>query len=107
MNKLLLLLLVIALMACVPAKGSKLKNERTLKSNVREQERVSAEHQAQEQQEPTERDSTASPGTSPEKPYIFKSQAQKFQPPRVVPMPSPINETPSSTPTPSEPRSEK
>ena len=107
MNKLLLLLLVIALMACVACQRQQAKERKDAEIERERQERVSAEHQAQEQQEPTERDSTASPGTSPEKPYIFKSQAQKFQPRRVVPMPSPINETPSSTPTPSEPRSEK
>jgi hypothetical protein len=80
---------------------------------------LSADHQTQEQQEETQREaklhpnekapemistpaSSASPGTSPEKRNAFKSQAQKFQPRRIVPMVSPIRETPTSTPTPSE-----
>jgi hypothetical protein len=84
MNKLLLLLLVIALVACVACQRQK----------------------AQEQQEMTQPDSSASPSTSPKKPYVFKSQAQKFQPRQIVPMTSPIRETPTSTPTASEPPNE-
>ena len=40
--------------------------------------------------------SSASPGTSPEKRHRLKSQAQKFQPRRIVPMTSPIKEPPTS-----------
>ena len=80
MNKLYVLLMFIALVVCVACQRQ----------------------QAQEQQEMTQRDSSASPSTSPEKPYGFKSQAQKFQPRRTVPMTSPIRETPTSTPTSSE-----
>jgi hypothetical protein len=80
MNKLLLLLLVIALVACVACQ----------------------KQQAQEQQKMTQRDSSASPSTSPEKRYDLKSQAQKVQPRRIVPMTSPSKETPTSTPTSSE-----
>jgi hypothetical protein len=49
----------------------------------------------------------ASPSASPENPDALKSQAQKFQPRRIVPMSSPIRETPTSTPTSSEPPTEK
>jgi hypothetical protein len=43
--------------------------------------------------------SSASPSMSPENRYDLKSQAQKFQPRRIVPMNSPISETPTPTPT--------
>jgi hypothetical protein len=63
--------------------------------------------QALEQQEMTQRASSASPTTSPEKPYVLKSQAQKFQPRQIVPMTSPTGETPTSTPATSESPNEK
>jgi hypothetical protein len=85
MNKLLLLLLAIALIACVACRRQ----------------------EAQEQQEMTQPGSSASPSTSPKKPYVFKSQAQKFQPRRIVPMTSPTRETPTSTPASSEAPTEK
>jgi len=80
MNKLYVLLLVIALVPCVACQRQ----------------------QAQEQQTMTQRDSSASPSTSPEKPSVLQSQAQKFKPRRIVPMASPIRETPPSTPASSE-----
>jgi len=85
MNKLYVLLLVIALVPCVACQRQ----------------------QAQEQQEMTQRDSSASPSTSPEKRYDLKSQAQKVQPRRIVPMTSPSKETPTSTPASSEAPTEK
>jgi hypothetical protein len=51
--------------------------------------------------------SSEPPGTSPEKRYDLKSQARKFQPRQIVPMTSPIRETPTSTPTSSEAPTEK
>jgi len=85
MNKLYVLLLVIALVPCVACQRQ----------------------QAQEQQEMTQRDSSASPSTYPEKRYDLKSQAQKVQPRRIVPMTSPSKETPTSTPASSEAPTEK
>ena len=100
MNKLYVSLVFIALVACVACQRQQAKERKNAEIERERQERVSAEHQAQAQQEPTQRDSTAFPGTSPQKPQVFKSQAQKFQPRRVVPMTSPIGETPTPTPTP-------
>src|SRR5215831_3739757 len=47
--------------------------------------------------------SSALLSASPENRHAFESQAQKFQPRRMVPMTSPITETPASTPRSSEP----
>jgi hypothetical protein len=118
MKKLSILLMFIALMACIACQRQ--KEERKNSETQREmQERAAAEHQAQEQQEVAPREaklnpnekapemissaSSASPSTSPEKRHRLESQAQKFQPRRIVPMPSPITETPASTPASSEP----
>jgi hypothetical protein len=100
MNKLYVSLMVIAVVACVACQRQQGKERKHAEAERETQERMSAEHQAQGQQEVTQRDSSASPGASPQKPQVFKSQAQKFQPRRVVPMTSPIGETPTPTPTP-------
>ena len=65
---------------------------------------AACQRQRTEEQKNTEMTpaSSASPSASPENPYGLKSQAQRFQPRRVVPMTSPITETPTPTPTPSE-----
>src|SRR5262249_1540296 len=47
--------------------------------------------------------SSASLSASPENRHAFESQAQKFQPRRIVPMTSRITETPALTPRSSEP----
>jgi hypothetical protein len=85
MKKLYILLMFIALVACVACQRQ----------------------QAQEHQEMTQRDSSASPTTSPEKRYDLKSQAQKFQPRRTVPMTSPSKEPLTSSETPGENKTEK
>jgi hypothetical protein len=59
-----------------------------------EQKNTETEHEAPA--------SSASPSASPENPHGLKSQAQRFQPRRIVPMTSPITETPTPTPTPAE-----
>jgi hypothetical protein len=107
MNKLYVFLMFIALVACVACQRQQPKERKNAEIEREMQERASAEHQAQDQQQVTQHDSSASPGTSPEKPYALKSQAQKFQPRRIVPMTSPIRETPTSRPTSSEPLTEK
>ena len=86
MNKLYVSLTFIALLACVACQRQQAE-ERTKAENEGEmQKRLSAEHQAQGQQEVTQRDSSASPADR----SVFKSQAQKFQPRRTVPMSSPL-----------------
>ncbi|HMH08925.1 MAG TPA: hypothetical protein VK579_19770 [Terriglobales bacterium] len=119
MKKLSILLMFIALMVCIACQRQQREERKNSETQREMQERLSADHQTQEQQEETQREaklnpnekapemistpaSSASPGTSPEKRNAFKSQAQKFQPRRIVPMVSPIRETPTSTPTPSE-----
>lgn len=115
MNKLYVLLMFIALVACVACQRQQTKERK---------ERLAAEDKAQEQRELTQREtepnarekapemtlmpaSSTSPNTSPEKRNALKSQAQKFQPRRIVPMTSPIRETPTSTPASSEAATEK
>jgi hypothetical protein len=100
-------LMFIALVACVACQKQQAKERNSAETEGELQKRLSAENQAQEHQDATQRDSSASPSTSPKKPYVLKSQAQKFQPRRIVPMTSPIRETPASTPTSSEPPTEK
>jgi Ni/Co efflux regulator RcnB len=107
MNKLYVSLVFIALVACVACQRQQAKERKNAETERERQERLSAEHQAQAQQEPTQRDSTAFPDTSPQKPQVFKSQAQKFQPRRIVPMTSPIKEPPTSLEAPSENKTEK
>jgi len=120
MKKLSILSMFIALLACTTCQRQQ-REERNNSETQREmQERAAAEHSAEAQQKVTQGEgnpnarenasemlpepgSSASSGTSPEKRNTFKSQAQKFQPRRIVPMTSPITETPSSTPTSSEP----
>jgi hypothetical protein len=115
MNKLYVLLMFIALAACVACQRQQTKERK---------ERLAAEDKAQEHRELTQREtepnarekapemtlmpaSSTSPNTAPEKRNALKSQAQKFQPRRIVPMTSPIRETPASTPTSSGPPIEK
>ena len=97
MNKLYVLLVFSALVACVACQRQQAKERKNAEIERERQERVSAEHQAQAQQEVT----------PPEKRHRLESQAQKFQPRRTVPMTSPIGETPTPTPTSSEPPIEK
>ena len=75
MNKLYVLLMFIALVACVACQRQQPK---TQKKNAETEEQVP--QQPREQQQP------------------LKSQAQKFQPRRIVPMTSPTIETPTPTP---------
>src|SRR4051812_34902862 len=115
MNKLSVSLMFIVLAACVACQRQQAKERKDSESQREMQERVAAEDQEQQQVSQREAkpngqekareivaqpDSSASPSTSPEKPFGFKSQAQKFQPRRTVPMTSPIRETPTPTPTP-------
>ena len=58
-----------------------------------EQKNTESEHEVQQH--------LASPRASPENPYGLKSQAQRFQPRRIVPMTSPIIQTPTPTAEPS------
>jgi hypothetical protein len=103
MNKLYVLLVFIALMACIACQrrqtegreNAVTQDEAKLNPNEKAPEMISTPA------------SSASPSTSPEKRYRLESQAQKFQPRRIVPMTSPIRETPTSTPTSSEPPTEK
>jgi hypothetical protein len=103
MKKLYVLLMFIALMAYVAC-----QRRRTQEREM--QERLAAEHQAREQQQVTQREAKLNAGekapevtltpdssVSPENCYDLKSQAQKFQPRRVVPMTSPIKESSAST----------
>jgi hypothetical protein len=117
MKKLSILLMSIALMACIACQRQQREERKNSETQREMQERAAAEHQAQEQQEVTPHEaklnpnekapemtssaSLASPGTSPEKRYRLESQAQKFQPRRIVPMTSPIRETPTPTAEPS------
>jgi len=126
MKKLSILSMFIALMACIACQRQQREERKNSETQREMQERAAAEHQAQEQQHMTHDEakpnpnekapqmistpaSSASPSTGPEKRYRLESQAQKFQPRRVVPMTSPIGETPTPTPTPtsSEPPIEK
>ena len=103
MNKLYVLLVFIALVACIACQRQQTE------------ERENAVTQREAEPNPNEKApetflmpaSSASPSTSPEKRYDFKSQAQKFQPRRIVPMTSPSKETPTSTPASSEAPTEK
>ena len=103
MNKLYVLLVFIALVACIACQRQQTE------------ERENAVTQDEAKLNPNEKApemiltpaSSAAPSTSPEKRNAFKSQAQKFQPRRIVPMPSPIRETPTSTPASSEAPTEK
>jgi hypothetical protein len=103
MNKLYVLLVFIALVACIACQRQQTE------------ERENAVTQDEAKLNPNEKApemiltpaSSASPSTSPEKRYDLKSQAQKFQPRRIVPMTSPIRETPPSTPASSEAPTEK
>jgi len=120
MKKLSILLMFIALMACIACQRQQREERKNSETQREMQERAAAEHSAEAQQKVTQGEgnpnarenasemlpepgSSASSGTSPEKRNTFKSQAQKFQPRRIVPMASPITETPASTPTSSEP----
>ena len=102
MKKLYVLLMFIALVACIACQRQQTE------------ERENAVTQDEAKLNPNEKApemiltpaSSESPSTSPEKRHRLESQAQKFQPRRIVPMTSPIRETPSSTPTSSEPPSE-
>src|ERR1700745_1165452 len=124
MNKLYVLLMFIALVACIACQRQQTEERKNTKMQREIQKRVAPEHQAQEQHQVTQDEaklnpnekgpemistpaSSASPSMSPEKRYRLESQAQKFQPRRIVPMTSPIGETPPSTPTTSEPPTEK
>ena len=111
----LYVLLFIALVACTACQRQQTE-EKNAEIQREIQERVAAERQAQEQQHVTQDEAKLNPNekasemiptptssASPEKRYDFKSQAQKFQPRRIVPMTSPIREKPPLRPTPSEP----
>lgn len=78
------MMMFIALVACVACQRQQTEERKNAEIQREMQKRLAAEHQAQ-----------------------VKSQAQKFQPRRIVPMSSPIRETPTSTPTSSEPPTEK
>lgn len=124
MNKLYVLLVFIALVACIACQRQQREERKKSETQREMQEHAAAEHSAQAQQKVTQGEgnpnarenapemipvpgSSASPSTPPEKRYRLESQAQKFQPRRIVPMTSPIRETPTSTPTTSEPPTEK
>jgi hypothetical protein len=92
MKKLSILSMFIAPMACIACQRQQREERKNSETQREMQERAAAEHQAQEQQEVT----------PPEKRHRLESQAQKFQPRRIVPMTSPITETPTSTPASSE-----
>jgi hypothetical protein len=57
------------------------------RQRTEEQKNTESEHDVQQQ--------LASPSASPENPHALKSQAQRFQPRRIVPMTSPITPTPA------------
>ena len=96
MNKLYVLLVFIALVACIACQRQ--QTEERENAVTQDEAKLNPNEKAPEM---TSSASSASPSTSPEKRYRLKSQAQKFQPRRVVPMTSPIRETPA-TPTSSE-----
>ncbi len=115
MKKLYVLLISIALVAYVACQRQQTEERKNAEIQREMQERLAAERQAQEQQQVTQREaklnarekapemtlmpaSSASPSASPENRNALKSQAQKFQPRRIVPMTSP-----TSTPTSLEP----
>jgi len=116
MKKLSISLMFIALMACIACQRQQREERKNSETQREMQEGAAAEHSAEAQQKvtqgvrnPNAREnaaemipvpgSSASPSTPPEKRYRLESQAQKFQPRRIVPMTSPIRETPTSTPT--------
>jgi FKBP-type peptidyl-prolyl cis-trans isomerase len=118
MKKLSILLMFIALMACIACQRQQREERKNSEIQREMQERAAEEHQAQEQQHMTQDEaklnpnekapqmistpaSLASPSTSPEKRYRLESQAQKFQPRRIVPMTSPTTETPTPSAEPS------
>jgi hypothetical protein len=120
MKKLSILLMFIALVACIACQRQQTEERKNSETQREMQKRLSAEHQAQEQQEVTPREaklnpnekapemtSTPASSESPEKRNAFKSQAQKFQPRRIVPMTSPTKETPTSLEAPGENKTEK
>jgi Flp pilus assembly protein TadB len=96
MKKLYVLLMFIALVACVACQRKQ--------TEERKNAEIQREHQAEEQHQVTQ--DAPKPNareTAPETRDALKSQAQRFQPRRIVPMTSPITETPTPTPTSSEP----
>src|SRR4029077_9421218 len=106
MNKLYVLLMFTALVAYVACQRQQME------------EQAQEEHQVtQDEAKPNRREkapetlltpaSSASPSASREKRYRLESQAQKFQPRRIVPMASPIRETPTPIPTSSEPPTQR
>lgn len=102
MNKLYVLLMFIALAAYVACQRQQMEEQ------AQEQHQVTqGEAKPNGQEKAPETVPIPDSSASPEKRYDLKSQAQKFQPRRVVPMTSPIEETPTPTPTPSEPPTEK
>jgi len=101
MNKLYVLLMFVALVAYVACQ------RRQMEEQAQEQQQVTQDEANTREKAPEMILTPASSGTFPEKRNVFKSQAQKFQPRRIVPMTSPIRETPLSTPASSEPPTEK
>jgi cytoskeletal protein RodZ len=96
MNKLYVLLMFIALVAYVACQRQRMEEQAQDQHQVTQDEANTREKAAEMISTPA---SSASPSMSPENRYDLKSQAQKFQPRRIVPMNSPISETPTPTPT--------
>ena len=103
MNKSYVLLVFIALVACIACQRQ--QTEERENAVTQDEAKLNPNEKAPEMISTPA--SSASPSTSLEKRYDLKSQAQKFQPRRLVPMTSPIRETPTSTPASSEAPNEK
>jgi hypothetical protein len=98
MNKLYVLLVFIALVACIACQRQ--QTEERENAVTQDEAKLNPNEKAPEMNSTPA--SSASPSTSPEKRYDLESQAQKFQPRRIVPMTSPIRETPTSSEQPIE-----
>jgi hypothetical protein len=120
MKKLCALWVFLALAAFAACRRQETTEQKNAKIEPEVQQRLAMKHQTQEQQQLAQREaemnarekaaattltpaSSASLSASPESHHAFESQAQKFQPRRIVPMTSPITETSASTPRSSEP----
>jgi len=120
MKKLCALWIFLALAAFAACRRQQTEEQKNAKIEPEAQQRLAVKRQAQKEQQLAQREaelnarakapattmtpaSSAPLSASPENRHAFQSQAQKFQPRRMLPMTSPITETPASTPRSSEP----
>jgi cytoskeletal protein RodZ len=104
MNKLYVLLMFVALVAYVACQRQQMEEQAQEQQQVTQDESNTREKAPEMISTPA---SSVSSSTSPEKRYRLESQAQKFQPRRIVPMASPTMETPTPIPTSSEPPTQR